>query len=614
MEWRKVQSAAKKVLLPGPELDRKVLKTMKTVADCVGATLGPGGRPVLIERQDYGMPGLVTKDGVTVFRSLGFSDPAEHSIMESARDAAVRTVNEAGDGTTTATVLAYALVKYSQQYLTKNPTVSPQSIVQDLQEAFLKVVEPLLRKLSIKVNFGSKQGQRILRAVATISANGDEKLADAVMEAFRLVGDNGTVTIIESSGPTAYRVERIHGYPIPMGYEESCQKFMTAFINEPATGRVYLKNPYFALYNGTCTDVQTMVAFLDKAQAAWLNRPGLAQHNPEQPFLTSPNIVLVANGFSEAVLGTLAMVMPAAETINVVPLVVPRSAILNGEVHFLEDLAAITGAEVLNPLSRPFDSVSAELTELGRVDVAPGQPGEFEMFRFRSTVIGRNDEDEVADRAEQVQSMVENAVSEYDSRLLKERLACLTGGIAKLTVVGSSNGELRERKDRADDAVRSVQGAIKQGALPGGGWALLRLVDELATRCWSPVIHDVLLPALLEPVRKLLENVGHHGADVDAVLDRLCEFVASAPKARDAVVLDLSTRGGQEVSAFKAGILDSTPAVLEALRSSLSIAALLGTLGGLVVFERDHTFERSEAEANNQFVRDANTNAANEHW
>lgn len=625
MEWTKVKSVAKRVVLPGPELDAVVLATMKRISDVVGATLGPGGRPVLIERQEYGMPGMVTKDGVTVFRSLGFKDPVEHSVMESTRDAAVRTVSEAGDGTTTATVLSYALVRAAQEYLKGHPNVSPQFLVQTIQDAFDKVIEPTIRKLALKVDFDSPKGQRILHNVATVSANGDTKLADAVMEAFNLVGDNGTVTIVESSGPSAYKVERIHGFPIPMGYEESCGKFMTAFINDGASNRCYLKNPQFVLYNGTCSDVQSVVGILEKCQLAWLNRPGLPQHNPAFPYLTSPNIVLVANGFSESVLGTLALNMPDANTVNVVPLVTPRSAILNGEVHFLEDLAAITGATVMNPLSKPLDSF--ELVNLGRVEVTHGDetaPGEFEMFRFRSTIIGRNDEDEVAERAEAVQAMVENAPSEYDARLMKERLACLTGGIAKLTVVGGSAGELRERKDRADDAVQAVKGAIKHGALPGGGWTLLRVSMELAKKYphvagdraetqRDDIVAKVLERALEVPVRKLFENTGASDEDVKARIHWLCNQQSNGfTSAREAKVLSLPSY--KPVKATTAGLLDSTPAVLEAIRSSISIASLIGTLGAIVVFERDAEFERAEAAANEDFVRNSTVNPANERW
>jgi chaperonin GroEL len=622
MDYTKAKSAAKVVNLRGPELDAKVLATMKTIADAVGATLGPGGAPVLIERGEYGMPNMVTKDGVTVMRSLGFSDPTAHSIMESARDAAVRTVGEAGDGTTTATVLAYALVRHAQQFHEKNPRVAPQRIVQDLQAAFDEKVEPLIRKLSKRVDFGSKRGKKLLRAVATISANGDVKLADAVMDAFEQVGDQGNVSIIESSGPWGYKVERIEGFPIPVGYEDSCGRFMTEFINDGENHRVFMKDPMFLLYNGTLIDVQNLLPLLEKLQNAWNNRPSLESHDPNLASISTPNVVLVANGFSEAVLASLSLIWKTAHNINVLPVMTPRSAIQNGEVHFLDDLASITGATVLNPLTRPFDSVTEEFKEFGRVRVVVRddvgallddrgnevtRPGEFEMHRFRSTVVGRNDEEEVLDRAETLEGMVESAISELDARLLRERLAALTGGIAKLTVVGSSAGELRERKDRADDAVRAVQGAIKHGVLPGGGWTLLKVAQALAADPECPkTVRHVLVPALYEPVTKLLANIG---MPEDERVETIATIEAGLGTKMRATY---NAAKGEFVDAFKDGLLDSTPAVREAIRNSISIASLLGTLGGVVVFDRDVELERRESMATSDFTRNSNVNEANE--
>ena len=613
MDYMKVKSVAKTVVLPGPKLNRIILETMKTVSDAVGATLGPGGRPVLIERQEFGAPGIITKDGVTVARSLGFSNPIAHEIMLSARDAAIRTVSEAGDGTSSSTILAYSLVKYAQEYLDSHPHMSPQRLVQDIRDAFDNVVEPLIKKLAIKIRFDSNKGQRMLHSVAKVSTNGDEKLADAIMESFGLVGDNGTVTIVESSGPTSYKVERIHGFPIPMGYEESCGKFFSSFINDGASNRVYLKDPQFVLYNGTCSDVQSMVGLLEKLQFCWLNRPGQPKHDPIRPFITSPNIVIIANGFSESVLGTLALNMPEAGTVNVVPLMVPRSAVMNGEVHFLNDCAAITGATILNQLSRPLDSF--ELQDLGKVEVTDidgnASSGEFEAFRFRSTIIGRRDEDEIAERAEEVEAMIQSAPSEYDARLMKERLACLTGGIAKLTILGGSAGEMRERKDRAEDGIMSVKGAIKFGALPAGGWTLMRLAKELdESEQTKDTVRKVLVPALKEPVRKLLENTGANEEEISSKLKGYEGGMEVSNTSKTAKVLSLPDYTW--VNAVKAGLLDSVPAVLEAIRNSVSIAALLGTLGGIVVYERDIEHERSEAAANEDFVRNANFNPANE--
>jgi chaperonin GroEL len=465
--YAKVKSASKLIIPRSEALERKVLETLDTIASIVGATLGPGGAPVLLERQDFGLPPLVTKDGVTVFQALGFDDPVSHAIMESMRDAALKTASEAGDGTTTATVLSWAIVLYVQQYRHKHPEVPVQRIAERLRDVFEDKLLPAMEKLSRDIDYSTDAGKKLVRAVATISANGDEKLADAVMECFDLVGDQGTVAISEKSGKPSYQVEKIEGFPVPIGYEDSCARFMQAFMNDPGNGRVIMRKPYFILYNGVITDVQSVFSVLDRMQGAYLNRPSRGEaHNPEQPFIESPNIVLVAHGFSEQVLGTLAINFNNPEAIRTLPLVTPRSSLQNGEAHFLDDLAAVTGATVFD-LTQQKGLDSAVIPGEGEpLDCDIGTSDEFEMLRWRSTVIGKFDSDLVADRAAVLEQMAASAISELDGRMIRDRLAALTGGIAKLWVIGSSQGELRERKDRADDAVRAVQGATKSGVLP----------------------------------------------------------------------------------------------------------------------------------------------------
>jgi chaperonin GroEL len=608
---RKAQAASKRVQVRTPELEKLVVNTMKTIADIVGATLGPGGSPVLIERQDFGLPPLVTKDGVTVFSNLGFEDPVAQSVMESARDAAVRTVSEAGDGTTTATVLAYALVKYAQKFHSAHPHVPPQRIVQTVQQVFEQVIEPRIKDWATKVDISTKKGKKLCRSVASISANGEVKLADAVMECFDIIGDKGNVSLSEKSGPSGYTVEKVEGFPIPTGFEDSCGKFMHAFMNDTANNRVFLEQPVVLLYNGTITDFATIVPVLNIIISALSN----GVDSPlvkDYPKLSHPGVVLVANGFSDAVQASL-MVNWEKSALKVFPVVTPRSALMNGEVHFLEDLAAVTGARVFNPASMPFDQAAAiEQDAVGNIYHLPwlGRTKEFESLRFRSTIIGVNDEDEVIERAETLEAMAKSAISELDRRLIEERRAALVGGIAKLFVVGSSTGDIRERKDRADDAVRAVQGALKAGVLPGGGWTLLKLVEDLKT-AYGPhndtiaeVVKEVICPALREPFIKLVQNVGLTKAEFDVV--------EPAVSADDSTVWDAANN--VMVDAFDSGILDSVPAVLEAIRNSVAIATLLGTLGGVVVFNRDSEMELEEARAALDFDKNASVEIANEHW
>lgn len=600
MQYQKVKSVAKQVQTRGAALDRTILSTMKTISDIVGATLGPGGRQVLIERQEYNLPPMVTKDGVTVFRSLGFDEPAAQSIMEAARDASVRTASEAGDGTTTATILSEAIVRRAKQYAEKNPRVSPQRIVRRLEKIFKESIEPEIRDLSVGADMTTEDGRSLLRNVAKVSANGDTELADAVMKCFDLVGDDGNVTIAEVNGPSKYEVERIEGYPIMMGFEESAAKFYPKFINDPGNQRSLLQQPSFVLYHGRIQDPQSLFVLLSKMGNAF-----------EQQQI-GPNVVLVATGFSESVLGYLGMMFPEAGALNVFPLLVPQSPFPNGQLDFLLDLAAVTGATLLDPMNLPFEQ--ADLNHFGKAEV-------FESYRFRSNVVGKPNEDLLLLRVDELQTNLARAESQLDTMYLQERVGKLTGGIARLKVIGPSNGELKEKRDRAEDAVCAVRGAIKHGCLPGGAWTLLRLAGVTLRADDSvendEIVQEVLVPALLEPFNRLLENVGidqKHNEDeyfeiLGAIMGSMCvdpvTLKEGSPKVYDALE-------GKLVDAFEAGILDSTPAVLEAIRNSLSIASLLGTLGGTVVFKRDAEVERTEARDMANFMRDANRSEADE--
>lgn len=573
MQYQKVKSVSKEVLSRGPELEKVILRTMKTCANVVGSTLGPGGMSVVIERQEERLPPMITKDGVTVFKNLGFDDSSQHVIMEAARDAAVRTANEAGDGTTTATILAEALVRNTMEYCKSHPKVSPQRVVRVLEQTFREKIEPLVKGYALKADLGTIEGRRILHAVAKISANGDEPLADAVLDCFDLVGDEGNVTIIEASGPSGYETEKIEGYPVPMGYEDSCGAFFQGFINN--TGRMIceLDNPLYILYFGKINDIFTILGLFDKIKA-------FTEANPGQ---MGNNFVLVATGFSETVLAHLHGNFVTPGTPNIFPLLAPMSASKTGQYDFLLDMAALTGGKIFDPLDRPLDT--GEVTDLGSTKG-------FESSRFRSAVIGFRDEILILERVDQLKTQLKGGVSQLDQALIQERIGKLTQGIAKLKVFGASSGEVREKRDRAEDAICSVRGTIKHGALPGGGWTLVQLDRELS-KLGNSIVTDVLCKSFRDPVIRLFSNAGYNQEEIIDIAGKIGENVYD--------VLE-----GGFVDPFEGGVLDSVPAVLEAIRNSVSIAALLGTCGGTVVFKRDLSLERQESRDTTNFLRDIN--------
>jgi len=603
MQYAKVKSVAKSVLSRGKTLQDKIRTAMNTTSSVVGSTLGPGGMPVLIERQEVGMAPLITKDGVTVFRSLGFDDPVVHSVMEAARDAAVQTASEAGDGTTTATVLSAAIVEKMEELLKASPKVSPQKVVRNIEGIFKKEIEPAIRQLAIKKDWSTEEGQSFLKKVASLSANGDADLAEAVMQCFQLVGDDGNVTITEGNGPSHYEVEKIEGFPIPVGYEESCLKFYSKFVNDPGQQRVFLEKPVVVVYNGKITGTQAIVPLMQKIGSLWENEGTTVEDGKSlhlEDWGGRHNVLLVATGFSDSVIGDLAINFAHEKTINVFPLVAPESPLHNGQQKFLEDLACVSGARVLDPLSYPLDR--ARTSDLGYGDGLTY----FEATRFRSTLVGVVDPEEIVLRADEIQANIDSAESILEKTLLQERLGKLTGGIAKLKVIGSSSGELKEKRDRAEDAVCAVRGAIKNGCLPGGAWTLLKLREIiyeglLTENNADTIARHVLASAFFAPFSRILENLGHNEEEIEGVEWEIVNNFGSDPE--HALVFDGVSC--TFVKAVEGGILDSTPAVLEAVRNAISIASLLGTLGGTVVFARDAELERQEGRDMADFVKTA---------
>lgn len=586
MEYSKIHSAGKITLTKSEKLDKVISETMQTISDLVGSTLGPGGNVVLIERQELNLQPIITKDGVSVFRSIGFQDPVAQVVLEAARDAAVKTADTAGDGTSTATILANAFYLNTRNYLKEHPTESPQKVTRTIQKVFNEQIEPFLRSLAIKADLETEEGHKALNAVARVSANGDQELADAVIKAFDIGGDEGNITLNELAGPSHIELEEIKGYPVPVGYEESAAKFHPSFINDSARLRVYLENVITILYFGKITETSTIIDCMNLIANSW------QEHD------TPHNVVLVATGFSEMVLGDLALNFSMPQTINVVPVLAPVNVMLNGQQHLLQDLSAFTGAKIFDPIHNTL--YRSKLSDFGRPLTS------FEMNRYKSIFIGESDELLVMDRVDQLKTQLLTAESKLEETILNERIAKLTGGIVKLKISGSSNGEIKERRDRAEDAVCAVRAAIKHGYIPGGGYGLLASLKAII----GPKIEEVeiknaiLVPSLLAPVRKLLENAGLTGEEFEEIKQKLINNIALDEKP---YIFDAET--GKLVNPLDPNkmIVDSLPAVLEALRNAISIATLLGTLGGVVVFDRDKEVDRKEANEAYQYLKNTNT-------
>lgn len=553
-------------------LEDKVVTTIDKIANIVGSSLGPGGRNTIIESDLPGIPNKNTKDGVSIFRSLGSDDAYEHLIIEQTRDVAIRTVNEAGDGTTTATIISAALIKNLFNFCRENRKYSPQKVTRKVSQYLKEEIIPYIDSNSIKI---TNKNKKLLEKVAKVSANGDEEMAKAVMEAFEITGISSSshVTIQELSGPSGnYEVSKVEGFPIDRGYEESIGKFHPAFINDKGHQRCSLEKPLFILFDGSLTDYSQIHPQLFAIGNAWVS--GDSEFK---------NVVIVAHSFSDQVLTQLSFNFPNPGTINVVPLKTPISQIVNSQLNFLLDLSAFTGAkiyDVQNPLSNFTEDDWGEGVE--KIDI----------YRFRTTIVGNPDEVNLEVRADEITTQIEQSESKIEKVLLEERLGKLTSGIAQLKIYGSSNGELKEKADRAEDAVCAVRASINEGILPGGCRVLVDLGLKFINS-EDDVARDVIAPSLFAPFYKLFENAGYTDEEVEEILT---EMISKPKKVYD-------VENGIFGDPKKLGIFDAALAVKQALTNAVSISSVMGTLGGIVCFPRDGQLERQEARDLQSFNR-----------
>lgn len=574
---RKAKTSAKMFLSDKKQIKKIVLNTMGRISDIVGSSLGPGGKNTLIESDYPGIPNKNTKDGVTIFKSLGANSPYEHLIIEQTRDSAQRTATEAGDGTTTTTILSAALVERLYEFTEKNTKYSPQKAAREMSKIIRTELVPLIQQKAIKIDVDN---QDMLKMVAKISANGDEDMASAVIEAFETIGygDSSHVTIKEVNGPYGYKVEAIEGFPIGIGFEDSAGKFHTAFINDQANQKCHLEKPLFLLYDGIISDLVVIKDVLERLGEMYVN--GHSEFK---------NLVIFAHGFGDNVLTQLAYNFANPGTLNVVPMITPMRQFANSQLQFLMDLSAFTNAKIFN-MTTPVNEATYE--DLGsNVDL-------FEAYRFRSTVVAQPDQLNIDNRADELKIMKEQADSEAEQKWLEERLGKLTSGIAKLTIYGGSNGELKEAHDRCEDAVCAVRSAITKGALPGGCRTFLDLALYLENKeNKTPVESEIIIPALMTPIIRLLDNAGHTEEEASKIIEHLLI------NTEDVYDIENQQFGKPE----SLGIFDAAPAVEESLKNASSIAQVMGTIGGLVAFPRDEQFERAEAMSDSDFMR-ASTN------
>ena len=555
-----VKSKAKNILSDKEKLNKLVVDTLDKMATIVGATLGPSGRCILIERD--GMSPLVSKDGATVVKSLGLAEAEANTIIEAAKEISINTAKEAGDGTTTAIIVANSLVKAGQRFLSQNPKSNPQRLTRELKDCYDKVIIPYLQKNARQVT-----DEVSLRNVAKISANGDEDIAKVVVDAVMAAGDDGTVLLEEGQG-REMRVETVDGYIVTTGLKEHGQ-IGPLFINDRAHQQVKLDNGLVFLYDGSLNDLKVPAILQDCV----CDEAGQYDGTP---------ILIIAHEFSDTVMDKLAKSVKGG--VMVIPVKTPRSGVPNGASMFLHDMAAYTGAKV-------HDAGTVQ-------DLEEDDLGEFTQLKvnmYETFVSAEPDPDVLDARITELKAIHDSAFSEFDRSFLRAAIGKLTGGVSTIWVGGMSDLEVREKKARVEDAVEAVRSAIAEGVIPGGCTVHLRLVKTILSHPDKKPSWSILAEAISSPFEELMNNCGELPDEVFHLLN------VGTGDGLPEVVFDANEH--TVVEPFAAGIIEPAKVCRVAIGNALSIASLLITLGGVVVVPRNSDLE-NQMELSKQAFQD----------
>lgn len=550
------KSKAKNITADKSKIKDIVHGTIDKMATIVGATLGPGGRPVLIERDT--LSPLITKDGVTVAKALGVENAEANIIIDAAKEICLKTAKEAGDGTTTAIVLANAITKHGLGFLENNPKYNPQRMVNELQDLYSSLVLPFLKSNAIPV-----KGRDELVHVATISANGDKAIAAAAVDAVMAAGEDGHVLIEEAQG-NQLKVETMDGFIVTSGLKD-IGAVGRVFINDKALQQVKMDRGLVFLYDGTLNDLKV---------------PGAIQQAIEGTELYGLPIAVFAHGFADTVIDAFAKTTKGGYT--VVPVKTPMSGVANSRSSFLLDMAAYSGATVYDP---------GTIDNFINVDATNGF-GAFDNAKigmYESVIQAVPDSERIDARLAELKHLMDVSPSDFDKMHIKAAIGKLTGGISTIWVGGGSELEAREKRDRVEDAVEAVKSAIAEGIVPGGCAIQLTLSQIISMNPNKKPSWDIMAQALAEPFQLLLNNCGENIEEVWPSMDphiRQSAENKNLPK----VVFDANQH--VLVDALSAGIIEPAKVCRVTIGNALSVASLLTTLGGIVVSPRNAGLEQ----------------------
>jgi chaperonin GroEL len=503
----------------------RILKGVDTLANAVKVTLGPKGRNVVLDKS-FGAP-RITKDGVTVAKEIELKDKFENMGAQMLREVASKTNDIAGDGTTTATVLAQAFVSEGMKSVAAG--FNPMDLKRGIDVAVSKVVEDL------KARSKDVSGSTEIAQVGIISANGDTEVGQKIAEAMDKVGKEGVITVEEAKG-LEFELEVVEGMQFDRGY------LSPYFVTNPEKMTVELDNPYILIHEKKLSNLQSMLPILEAVVQS--GRP----------------LLIIAEDIEGEALATL-VVNKLRGGLKVAAVKAPGFG--DRRKAMLQDISILTKGEMISEdLGIKLENVTISML---------GQAKRVTIDKDNTTIVdGAGDATDIKARVEQIRAQIETTTSDYDREKLQERLAKLAGGVAVIKVGGASEVEVKERKDRVDDALHATRAAVEEGIVPGGGTALLyatKALDGLngANDDQNRGI-DIVRRALQAPVRQIAENAGVDGAVVAGKLiegkDETLGFNAQTETYENLV---------------QAGVIDPTKVVRTALQDAASVAGLLIT-------------------------------------
>ena len=521
--------AAKEVKFASDARDR-MLRGVDTLANAVKVTLGPKGRNVVIEKS-FGAP-RITKDGVTVAKEIELADKFENMGAQMLREVASKQNDKAGDGTTTATVLAQAIVREGSKAVAAG--MNPMDVKRGIDLAVTTVVEDL------KAHAKSVEANSEIAQVATISANGDEEVGRILAEAMEKVGNEGVITVEEAKS-LATELETVEGMQFDRGY------LSPYFITSAEKLKVELDDPYILIHEKKLSNLQAMLPLLESVVQS--GRP----------------LLIIAEDVEGDALATL-VVNRLRGGLKVAAVKAPGFG--DRRKAMLEDIAVLTGGNVVSEeLGIKLESVTINM--LGRAKKVV-------IDKDNTTIVdGVGSKSDIDARVAQIRQQIETTTSDYDREKLQERLAKLAGGVAVIRVGGATEVEVKEKKDRVDDALHATRAAVEEGILPGGGIALLRSLKALeglkAANDDQQSGIDIVRRALRAPARQIADNAGEDGAWIVGKLLESEEYSWG-----------FNAATGEYQDLVKAGVIDPAKVVRTALQDAASVASLLITTEALV--------------------------------